>query len=551
MAEWKNNKQFQPPPWERVRLGPGPKVETAAKKVKLTIDGRQIEVESGTTVLQAAERLGIEIPHFCWHPYLSIAGNCRMCLVKIEKIPKLQISCNTAATDGMVVFTDTQEVRDAVRGVLEFILINHPLDCPVCDQAGECGLQDYYMKFGLYKSRMADPKVKKGKVIPIGRGIMLDQERCILCSRCVRFMTEVARSEELAFFDRGSHVELNAFPGKKLQSPYSGNIVDICPVGALTSVDSRFRCRVWFLSETPSVCPGCAHGCNVYIHHAKYASSTPSADIYRRREEVVSQAIIPHLRQTVFRLIPRRNDEVNRVWMCDEGRAAYKHVNGHPPEAGRGRIFTPLIRQKEKLVRATWREAMELLTSGISGVLNSSGGKAAGGIGSPWVSNEENTALKGFFTDVLKSDRLAPWAGEPVAGQHDDFLMEEDKSPNRKGAETVLGPHGRLDVITGSKILIMFDQDPYGRWKIPPHVEEAAMKLDLFVVFGSNFTEVMKLAHIVLPIPAWVEQEGAFTNIKGITQRFERAFDPMGETLSVQEIFSRLSRRILPEGSKT
>jgi ferredoxin len=228
------------------------------------IDGRSIEVENGATVIEAADELGIEIPHYCWHPGLSISGNCRMCLVDIEKSPKLQIACNTRVNDGMVVHTDSERTKTAQKAVLEFLLINHPIDCPVCDQAGECKLQEYYMDYDRQRSRIELPdKVRKKKAVPVGPLVMLDQERCILCARCTRFLDEVTQTHELAIHQRGDHAEIRLAPGKTVDNPYAGNIVDICPVGALTSRDFRFRARVWYLQKTDSVCGACANGCNV------------------------------------------------------------------------------------------------------------------------------------------------------------------------------------------------------------------------------------------------------------------------------------------------
>ncbi len=232
----------------------------------LTINQQTITVPEGATIIQAADKLSIEIPRYCYHPGLTIAGSCRMCLVEIEKMPKLQPACNTRVSDGMVVQTNTEKVSKAVSGVLEFLLINHPLDCPVCDQAGECYLQEYYMKFGLYDSRMDENKIKRHKAEVIGPHVILDTERCVLCSRCTRFVREVSRTYELGIFNRGSHSEVRLLPGKSLDNNYSGNVVDICPVGALTDRDFRFQCRVWYLSQTDSICPGCSRGCNISIH---------------------------------------------------------------------------------------------------------------------------------------------------------------------------------------------------------------------------------------------------------------------------------------------
>lgn len=234
------------------------------KMVKLTINDKAVEVPAGTSVFAAAAMAGIEIPHYCYHPDLSVAGVCRMCMVEIEKNPRLQISCNTPATEGMVVKTKTDKVKETVKNVLELHLINHPLDCPICDKAGECKLQDFYSGYGLYESRMDYEKVHKPKVQDIGT-IMLDSERCILCSRCVRFTSEVTKTNELGIFNRGDRAVLGTVDNKPLKNDYTGNLADICPVGALTAKDFRFKQRVWFLDKTKTVCTLCAHGCNTVV----------------------------------------------------------------------------------------------------------------------------------------------------------------------------------------------------------------------------------------------------------------------------------------------
>src|SRR5436190_1899827 len=275
---------------------------------KVTIDGKEIEVEAGANLIEAARRLGIEIPHYCYHPGLSIAGQCRLCMVDIDKAPRPTIACNTLAADGMVVHTETDRVKETRRSIMEFHLINHPLDCPVCDQAGECWLQIYYMKHGLYDPRMKDEKVHKPKALPLGPHVMLDAERCILCSRCVRFCDEITGTGELGIFNRGDHSEIGLFPGRDLENKYSGNVVDICPVGALTDRDFRFQVRVWYLDTAKSICPGCARGCNIEVH------------VNRRR---------PHHAggKRVARLKPRFNADVNKWWLCDEGRYGYGFVD--------------------------------------------------------------------------------------------------------------------------------------------------------------------------------------------------------------------------------
>src|SRR5713101_7128187 len=229
---------------------------------RLTINGKEVEVPEGTNLIEAAKAAGAEVPHYCYHPALSIAGQCRLCMVDIDKVPRPQIACNTQATEGMIVHTETERVLETRRSMMEFHLINHPLDCPVCDQAGECFLQIYYMKHGLYDPRMVDEKVHKPKAVPIGPHVMLDAERCILCSRCVRFCDEITHTGELGIFQRGDQSEIGLFPGTALENKYSGNVIDICPVGALTDRDFRFQVRVWYLDTAKGLCNGCARGCD-------------------------------------------------------------------------------------------------------------------------------------------------------------------------------------------------------------------------------------------------------------------------------------------------
>src|SRR5215831_8898017 len=296
---------------------------------KLTVNGKAIEVPEGTNLIEAARMAGVEVPHYCYHPALSIAGQCRLCMVDIEKMPRPQIACNTQAAEGMVVETETPRVKDTRRSMMEFHLINHPLDCPVCDQAGECFLQIYYMKHGLYDPRMADEKVHKPKAIPLGPHVILDAERCILCSRCVRFCDEITGTGELGIFNRGDHSEIGLFPGRDLTNNYSGNVVDICPVGALLDRDFRYQMSVWYLKETQSICPGCSTGCNTRINW----NTTRTYKTEGRR---------------ILRLKPRYNEAVNKYWMCDEGRYNYKWLE-------QDRIKTPLIHVQSQHNSAPWK----------------------------------------------------------------------------------------------------------------------------------------------------------------------------------------------------
>ncbi len=299
----------------------------AAELVNITIDGKQLRVPKGTNLIDAALNAGIEIPHYCYHPHLSIAGNCRMCQIAIQGQPKLAIACNTTATEGLNVQTQfsNPEVGDAQRATLEFLLINHPLDCTVCDQAGHCKLQDYHYQYNSKASRFLEAKVNKVKAEPLGPEVRYDGERCIMCTRCVRFCTEVTETSELGAFNRGDRGVIGVFPGKELDNPLSGSVVDLCPVGALTHERWRFNNRYWYANEMESVCPGCSTGCN--------------AKIAVRDDQIVQ-------------VKGRLNSAVNNEWMCDEGRYGF---NRFQPEV---RLTEPHIRRGETFVPVSQQEAI-------------------------------------------------------------------------------------------------------------------------------------------------------------------------------------------------
>jgi len=317
---------------------------------KFILNDQEVEAQPGQMIIQAAEDHGVEIPHYCYHPDLPIDGNCRMCLVEVEKMPKLTPACTTVVSEGMVVRSANERVKTAVRGVLEFLLINHPVDCPVCDQAGECRLQDYYMVYGLHTSEIAPSlKVRKSKAVDLGP-VMLDQERCVECSRCVRFFETVTKTGELQFFGRGDHVRIGTIGNAPLDNPYSGNVAEICPVGALTDHDFRFKARVWFLHSTDSVCGGCSTGCNARLDHRD---------------------------GTLFRMQARRNLEVNRSWLCDEGRYSF-----HELERGE-RVLYPLVKDGDGAQsQATWDEAARSVDARLKEIAGS-GASAILGFASP------------------------------------------------------------------------------------------------------------------------------------------------------------------------
>lgn len=459
--------------------------------VNITIDGTQFEVESKRTIIEAARENGISIPHFCWHPKLSVSGNCRMCLVEVEKMPKLAIACMTQVSDGMVVHTKNDRVINAREAVMEFILINHPLDCPICDEAGECKLQDYAYKYSTGFSRFVEDKVHKPKRVEIGPHVMLDTERCIMCSRCIRFCDEIAGVHQLQFTNRGDRVELTTFPGEALDNPYSMNVVDICPVGALTNRDFRFKSRVWEMSFTDSVCAGCARGCNI--------------EIGVRNNEIL-------------RLTPRKNDDVNSIWMCDHGRLnTWKNVNADD------RIKSSMIRKDGSFVDVGWDEAIAKVAS----ELKSFSKNEIAVLGSAYASNEDNYVLARFAKDVLATRNID--FVRHNSGEDDNVLIRADKTPNAAGAElTGVTPHDGgmnfkqiIEAIKEKKIKALYAlEDDIAAI---PGIEESLANLEFFAVHASNKSKTTALANVVLAASTYAEKNGTWTNFEQRVQRIRPA----------------------------
>jgi NADH-quinone oxidoreductase subunit G len=485
----------------------------------LEIDGQSVTVEDGLNVIQAAERLGVEVPHYCYHPGLPIAGNCRMCLVEIEKMPKLQIGCNTRVSEGMVVRTRSDRVKAAQAAVLEFLLVNHPIDCPICDQAGECKLQDYYMDYDRQPSRVPlEAKVKKGKAIDIGPLVMLDQERCILCTRCTRFLDEVTKTSELGIFERGNHCQIDLFPERRLDNPYSGNVVDICPVGALTSKDFRFRARVWYLEHTPSVCPTCATGCNIDIHH--------------RRGEL-------------FRFRPRFNAEVNRYWMCDEGRLSYKNFQGE------GRLLHAMARQEDVWARASVETVAHTIVDRLRAIVTAFGPSAVRGIVSAEATCEEMHLFRRLMREGLQAD-AGGFQWSPPDAYHDDFLIDADRNPNTAGLRTLgIGTEGDRDLMKDLKegrvrgLLLL-------RADLSAKHGEAMLNLlsdrvDFVAVLDTHHRAIAETADVVLPIATFAETDGTFVNRQQRVQRVRAAFAPPGDAQPAWKVLSGMLAQITNE----
>jgi NADH-quinone oxidoreductase subunit G len=497
-----------------------------ADQVKVKVDGVEIAVPrtmpdpiSGkplpTTMIQACALAKVDVPHYCYHPKLPVVGNCRMCLVefgtpamgldrkpiinpdgtaKIVKSPRPAIACATPVSPGMEIYTNSPGVKQMRQGVLEFLLINHPLDCPICDQAGECKLQEYSVEYGQSASRFVEPKVHKPKRVDLGPRIVLDDERCILCTRCIRFTRDIVGDDALGIVNRGSYNTLTAYPGRAFDNNYTLNTVDICPVGALTSRDFRFKMRVWFLKETKSVCTSCATGCNIVIGS---------------RED------------RIYRYEPRQNDAVNSCWMCDYGRLNYEWIGREDrlvelrapkPEAGNGKPSWPAV------LRA------------ISDKLNRAPAGSVALVASARQTNEEL-----YLLGKLAKKLGAMTDSVPRQGEGDKLLLNADRNPNSNGARLTgiaAEPMGSnlpriADGIRSGQIttLIVFGED------VTRHGIGADLldKLETIIVSDILPNETTRRAHYLLPGCAHAEKRGTFTSTKGRVQRFMKAVEPPGD----------------------
>jgi NADH-quinone oxidoreductase subunit G len=478
----------------------------------ITIDGQTIEVAAGAMLLPVALENGFHIPHYCWHPKLSIDGSCRMCQVEVEGSPKLVIACNTPVRDGMVVRTKTPAVEKTRRGVMELLLVNHPLDCPICDKAGECLLQDYSFAYGSRRARTREPRRKLEKRKDIGPRMILDQERCILCRRCVRFCREITKTNELGTFNMGDHTVLDILEDKPLANDYSINTADVCPVGALESKDFHHKLRVWFLKKTESVCPSCSNGCNITVHH------------YRDR---------------IWRMMPRRNDAVNETWMCDHGRLNYKHVNSAE------RLRQPLVRRDGQLAACEWDEALTTAATVLRRVARETEGRGLAAVASPHLTNEENFR----FAQLLRALGVGSVDVAVIVGKSDDLLIKAEKAANARGARDMglrpaaggLGLPALLDAAAKGQIRVLYVCGP-DLWETADRaqLDKALEHVECLIVQDIARSPLAERAHIVLPSLTFAEKSGTFTNVAGRVQRLHRAINPPEDQLGDGEIFSRL-----------
>ncbi len=481
---------------------------------KITIDDREIEFTKGQTIIQAALNAGIEIPHFCYHPAMSVAGNCRICLVEIEKMPKLSIACATPAAEGMIVHTKSEKTIHAQNAVMEFLLINHPLDCPICDEAGECKLQDYAYEYGVGLSRFDEKKLQKDKRVSLGPNVMFDQERCISCSRCIRFCDEIAKSPQLTFVQRGDHVTIETFPGEELDNPYSMNVIEICPVGALTSKEFRFKSRVWEMSFTDTICPGCSAGCNT---------------------------IMGVRNNKILRIEPRENLSVNDYWLCDWGRLnTIKFVNDEEL-----RIKSPQIKldessmDEEELIDVNWDEA---ISKSITLLKNYQSSEMMF-VASAFSTLEDNYALKKFAKEIFGNDDIfyIPYIDESFS---DEFLKKSDKTPNANGLKLLgIKPFSNetIDKLSSGKIKLLYIlNDDIMRM---PGADVFAGKIETSIQQISVYNKFSNNANIILPLSTYAEINGTFINFQNRIQRLKPAVTTIEEERLVGEFaVSRLDK---------
>jgi len=476
--------------------------------ITATIDGRQVTAAEGTNIVEAALKIGIDIPTYCYHPGLTVVGQCRICFVEVEGMPRLVTACSTPLQEDMVVLTNSERVREARAAVMEFLLENHPLDCPVCDQAGECGLQDYSVEHGLDTTHMIDER----RTYPgyerrlIGPHVVQNQNRCIHCTRCIRVTTEISETADLTMKSRGNHSFIDTFDGQPLDNPWSACVADVCPVGALTVKDFRFRARVWHLEETESLCPGCSIGCNIHLGH---------------------------LDGVVHRFVPRENLLVNGWWMCDYGRFLAEDLNLRE-------IDSPFSRTEDGDVTLSWDHALEKLASWLQR------GPRPMVVASANLSNEAlfsvRRSLIGAGMDVV----VPNYRGEErkIKNGRGEWVASVDAHPNSTGARllgllAVDGADLESYIRDGDGPLLLLDAHAHP-WLTTQAAAEAVAGRSV-AVMARKRTPMVDAADLVLPLASWAENEGTYTSSTGIVQLVRRALAPVGQARPAWEIMNRLA----------
>jgi NADH-quinone oxidoreductase subunit G len=506
------------------------------------VNGKPVDIgNERLNLIQAALKGGVFIPHYCWHPALSVVASCRMCLVEVGDLkdgkpamqPKVVPGCQTPAKDGTVIVTDSPKAREAQMQTLEGLLLNHPLDCPVCDKAGECLLQDYSYSFGRSESRMIDNKNTPPNKPDLGNNIALFTDRCIMCSRCVRFTREISGTAELQILNRGDHSEIDVFPGEPINNKLSSNVVDLCPVGALCSKDFLYKQRVWYLKSQKSVCADCSTGCSVHVDSNK---------------------------NVVYRLRPRENPKAQGYFMCDEGRLGFHYVNSAE------RFRKPLVRKDGKYAPLTWSETAALIRAQLRSAAEQNG-SAVVGVLSPFLTCEEAYLLATYLRRLSPQVRLA-LGPIPVVGEDDSypkdrhgrpvtpakFMIRAEKCPNRRGVEEVLR-HFQGEVVDFESVVRFADAGevhaayiaagypPRSNGWITDNQATALRKAPLVIVQDLLPTPISRLADFVVPAAAWAEKDGTFVNHAGLAQAVRWAVTPTGECRSDGQTFLDLMER--------
>jgi NADH-quinone oxidoreductase subunit G len=486
--------------------------------VHIILDGKPLEAEPGLTILRAAAQAGVDIPHMCYHPAFAPEGSCRLCLVEIEGLPKLELACATVVREGMKVSTLSQRVAEARRSVLEFLLAEHPLDCPICDKAGDCKLQDYYGAYGLSAGQFFEAKDRKDKKVPLGRNLLLDRERCILCTRCVRFLSEVTKTQELGVFERGARSEIGLYEALPVDNNYSGCLAEICPVGAITDTDFRFKTRNWFLRAGESLCPRCSRGCNILVEHHPGFPRLPGT-------------------KKVYRLRARVNERVNGHWICDLGRYGYGYLQqarcqvlSGPAVEGRGlrTVEDGLAFLAQKLKEAHFLKRQARLAVVVS----------------DWLTNEELYLARAVFGRDLAGCRS--YLCGPPDGQSDGYLLTAERSPNRRGAREIgfFPDTFKVGDLGGeTDILVIFGPFLAERFGLP-EVKAALAGVGTKILFTPQKNGLEALFDLVLPTAHPAEKGGSFTNADGLVQSFSAVIEPQGPARAEWQILADLGKRL-------
>ncbi len=483
------------------------------------VNGKEIKVKQGTLVIDAIKQADYDVAHYCYHPGLSVAGVCRLCMVKIGDNPRLQIACNTPVQEGMEISNEDEQVKDAVKWGLDFHLINHPLDCPICDQAGECELQIQYMKFGQYDPEMAEKKVKKRKVVDLGSKIVLDTERCILCSRCVRFTDEVSKTNELGIFNRGDRSEVGTFEDKPLENDYALNTVDICPVGALTSKDFRFRQRVWYLKNQSTICTGCSTGCNVKVYYNE---------------------------EGLFRVKPEFNEDINGYWMCDQGRDVYKFVN---------KDFRLLEAQSVTEGQAeplSAGKAAQLAGEKLKELTKVNGPESVGVVVTGQYTNEEYESLFDYMVNKLKVKNIYHWVNNSdTMDDFDGLLLRGDKNPNTYGLKEIMKKYSIQTnmsdlegAIKSNTIKTIVVAGPENQAVYPDFNERASLfsQASNLIWFSAGPVSAATSKHtLVIPTKTYAEKSGTYVNYKGTHQSSHKVTTIVRGALSLSDSVTLMS----------